>query len=89
MTVNLSLYNELPIGLRWPSGKFSTSEIKKFQALSPLPLKIRRIRFCQVFALVHIKSYVGGQTSYSWYGVEDWRGVPAQVSSSSSDRGSK
>ncbi|GBM78500.1 hypothetical protein AVEN_266025-1 [Araneus ventricosus] len=30
-----------------------------------------------------------GQTPSRWCGVEAWRGVPSQVSSSSSDRGSK
>ncbi|GBM40823.1 hypothetical protein AVEN_137326-1 [Araneus ventricosus] len=28
MTISLSFYNELPIGLRWPSGKHSALELK-------------------------------------------------------------
>ncbi|GBO31595.1 hypothetical protein AVEN_64599-1, partial [Araneus ventricosus] len=55
----------------------------RIQALNPIPLKIR----C-VLGLLHIKSYVGDHNSS--LGAEAWRrGMPAQVSSSSSDRGSK
>ncbi|GBO27163.1 hypothetical protein AVEN_16625-1 [Araneus ventricosus] len=62
---------------RWPSGKVSTSgpEVR-----NPIPLKIRR-----VWGLLHAKSYVVAR----WCGAEVWRGMPAQVSSSSSDRGAK
>ncbi|GBL95497.1 hypothetical protein AVEN_54105-1 [Araneus ventricosus] len=49
-----------------------------------MPLKIRR-----VLSLLHIKSCVRGQTSSRWCNAEVWRGVPAQVSSLSSDCGSK
>ncbi|GBN23758.1 hypothetical protein AVEN_25709-1 [Araneus ventricosus] len=40
-------------------------------------------------SLLHVKSYGGDQTSSRWCGAEVWRGVPAQVLSSSPDHGSK
>ncbi|GBO28066.1 hypothetical protein AVEN_37790-1, partial [Araneus ventricosus] len=54
---------------RWPSGKISDSEPAGFQARNPNPLKIPR-----VLGLLHVKSYVGGQTSSRWCGAETWRG---------------
>ncbi|GBN43514.1 hypothetical protein AVEN_9096-1 [Araneus ventricosus] len=42
-----------------------------------------------LLGLLHVKSYVGRQTPSRWCGAEVWRGMLAQVSSSSSDRGSK
>ncbi|GBL83416.1 hypothetical protein AVEN_110715-1 [Araneus ventricosus] len=69
---------------RWPNGKVSASESEGLQVRNPIPLKIR-----SVLGLLHDKSYVGGQTSYRWCGAEIWKGVKAQVSSSSSDRGPK
>ncbi|GBO08868.1 hypothetical protein AVEN_184268-1 [Araneus ventricosus] len=64
-------------GPRWPSGKISASgpeSTKEPACIGP----------------VHANSYVGDQTSSRWCGSEVWRvGVPALVSSSSSDRSSK
>ncbi|GBO41812.1 hypothetical protein AVEN_41427-1, partial [Araneus ventricosus] len=51
---------------RWPSGQVSAGG---FQVRNPIPLKIR----C-VLDLLHVKSYVGCQTSSRWCGAEVWRG---------------
>ncbi|GBM99564.1 hypothetical protein AVEN_214963-1, partial [Araneus ventricosus] len=42
-----------------------------------------------LWALMHVKAYVEGQASSRWCGAEVWKGAPAEVSSSSSDRGAK
>ncbi|GBM55174.1 hypothetical protein AVEN_182130-1 [Araneus ventricosus] len=40
-----------------------------FHARNPIPLKIRRL-----LGLLHLESYVGGQTSSWWRGAKVWRG---------------
>ncbi|GBM00488.1 hypothetical protein AVEN_111720-1 [Araneus ventricosus] len=60
------------IGNRWPrwrNGKDSALGSKGFQVRKLIPLKIRR-----VLGLLHVKSYVGGQMSSRWCGVEVWKG---------------
>ncbi|GBM18459.1 hypothetical protein AVEN_66819-1 [Araneus ventricosus] len=66
---------------RWPSGKVSTSGP---EGRNPIPLKIRR-----VWGLLHVKSYVVVKRPPVGVAWKFGEGVPAQVSSSSSDRGSK
>ncbi|GBN23231.1 hypothetical protein AVEN_97255-1 [Araneus ventricosus] len=63
-------------GSRWSSGKVSTSEPNGFQARNPIPLKILLNDVSRVSGLLH----ANGNSE---------RRVAAQVSSSSSDRGSK
>ncbi|GBL78800.1 hypothetical protein AVEN_65334-1 [Araneus ventricosus] len=67
-----------------PNGKLSTSELKGFQIRNPIPFKIRR-----VLGLLHVKSYVGVKGSPAGLLRKFREGVPAQASSSSSERGSK
>ncbi|GBO11827.1 hypothetical protein AVEN_224339-1 [Araneus ventricosus] len=62
--------------LRWPSGKV--------RLWGPIPLKI-----CRVWGLLHAKSYVLAKRPPVVVVLKFGEGVPAQVSSSSSDRGSK
>ncbi|GBO45458.1 hypothetical protein AVEN_171226-1 [Araneus ventricosus] len=70
-------------GPRWPRGKALTPGGS--QARNPLPLKTRR-----VWGLLHTKSYVVGKRPPVGVAQQfGWGGVPAQVASSSSDRGSK
>ncbi|GBM61719.1 hypothetical protein AVEN_120568-1 [Araneus ventricosus] len=66
---------------RWPSGKVGTGGS---QVRNPIPLKIRR-----VWGLLHAKSYVVAKRPPVGVARKFGEGVPAQVSSSSSDRGSK
>ncbi|GBM76813.1 hypothetical protein AVEN_122190-1 [Araneus ventricosus] len=54
------------------------------QARTPIPLKIRR-----VWGLLHAKSYVVAKRPPVGVAWKFGQGVPAQVSSSSSDRNSK
>ncbi|GBN65780.1 hypothetical protein AVEN_17838-1 [Araneus ventricosus] len=54
-----------------------------FQIRHPIPLKIRR-----VWGPLHAKSYVAAKRSPAAVARKFGEGVPAQVSSSSSDRGS-
>ncbi|GBL75060.1 hypothetical protein AVEN_243843-1 [Araneus ventricosus] len=75
----------------WLSGKASSSEPERswfesagrLQNRNPIPPKIRR-----VLDLLHVKTYVWGQTS-SVLCISLECVVPAQAPSSSSDRGSK
>ncbi|GBL83992.1 hypothetical protein AVEN_23495-1 [Araneus ventricosus] len=69
---------------RWPSGKVSALGTAGFQVRNPIPLKIRR-----VWGLLHVKSYVVVKRPPVGVAWNFGEGVPAQVSSSSSDRGSK
>ncbi|GBL89088.1 hypothetical protein AVEN_255225-1 [Araneus ventricosus] len=55
----------LQIRPRWPSDKVS--------ALGPEDSKFET-RFRRVLGLLHVKSYVGSQTSSRWRGAEVWRG---------------
>ncbi|GBM47865.1 hypothetical protein AVEN_91848-1 [Araneus ventricosus] len=57
---------------------------RRFQARNPIPLKIRR-----VWGLLHAKSYVVAKRPPVGVAWKFGEGVPAQVSSSSSDHGSK
>ncbi|GBM56675.1 hypothetical protein AVEN_154225-1 [Araneus ventricosus] len=66
---------------RWPSGKALTSGP---EGRNTIPLKIRR-----VWGLLHAKSYVVVKRPPVGVARKFGEGVPAQVSSSSSDRGSK
>ncbi|GBM93288.1 hypothetical protein AVEN_148510-1 [Araneus ventricosus] len=66
------------MGTRWPSGNVSGG----LQARNPIPPKIRR-----TYSLMHVKSYVGSQTSPAGVMRKFGKGVPAQASSPSSDRG--
>ncbi|GBM80282.1 hypothetical protein AVEN_114741-1 [Araneus ventricosus] len=68
----------------WPSGKVPVSEPGKSQVRNPIPLKIRRVS-----GLLQAKSYLGVKRPPSGVVRKLVEGVPAQVSSSSSDRGSK
>ncbi|GBM03722.1 hypothetical protein AVEN_134943-1 [Araneus ventricosus] len=70
-------------GPRWPSGKVSAlgPEGSRFE---PIPLKIRR-----VWGLLHVKSYVVAKRPPVGVAWKFGEGVPAQVSSSSSDSDSK
>ncbi|GBN90772.1 hypothetical protein AVEN_94199-1 [Araneus ventricosus] len=61
---------------RWPSGKV--------QVRNPIPLKIRR-----VWGLLRAKSYLVAKRPPVGAAWKFGEGVPAQVSSSSSDCGSK
>ncbi|GBL90991.1 hypothetical protein AVEN_184387-1 [Araneus ventricosus] len=70
-------------GPRWPSGKVSALG-PRFQVRNPIPLKIRR-----VWGLLHAKSYVVAKRPPVGVAWKFGEGVPAQVSSSSSDLGSK
>ncbi|GBM34897.1 hypothetical protein AVEN_41448-1 [Araneus ventricosus] len=66
---------------RWPSGKVGTGGS---QARNPIPSKIRL-----VWGLLHSKSYVVAKRPPAGVARKFGEGMPAQVSSSSSDRGSK
>ncbi|GBN25343.1 hypothetical protein AVEN_121215-1 [Araneus ventricosus] len=70
---------------RWPSGKAS--------ALRPDGSKFEtrfHWRFIVYWACCTLNHTQGSQTSFRWCGAEGLReGIPAQVWSSSSDRGSK
>ncbi|GBO37443.1 hypothetical protein AVEN_161633-1 [Araneus ventricosus] len=66
---------------RWPSGKVPTGDS---QVQNPIPLKIRR-----VWGLLHAKSYVVAKRPNVGVARKLAEEVPAQVSSSSSDGGSK
>ncbi|GBL90557.1 hypothetical protein AVEN_179468-1 [Araneus ventricosus] len=71
---------------RWPSCKVSALGPEGFQVRNPILLKIRH-----VLGLLHVKSYVREPSVLPlvWCGSSEKEGVPAQVSSSSSDQGSK
>ncbi|GBO04576.1 hypothetical protein AVEN_269662-1 [Araneus ventricosus] len=56
----------------------------RFQIRNPIPLKIRR-----VWGLLHVKSYVVRKRPLLGVAWKFGEGVPAQVSSSSSNLGSK
>ncbi|GBN46725.1 hypothetical protein AVEN_264906-1 [Araneus ventricosus] len=66
---------------RWPSGKVSTPGPV---VRDPIPLKIRRVS-----GLLHAKSYVAAKRPPVDVERKFGEGMPARVSSSSSDRGSK
>ncbi|GBO17944.1 hypothetical protein AVEN_136172-1 [Araneus ventricosus] len=67
-------------GPRWSSGVLASS----WRALGSKPDAIENP---PCIGPLLSKSYISGQTSFRWCGAEIWRGgVPAQVSSSSSDR---
>ncbi|GBL72126.1 hypothetical protein AVEN_115130-1 [Araneus ventricosus] len=66
---------------RWPSLGFGAGG---FHVRDPLPLKTRR-----VWGLVHVKSYIVVKRPPVGMAWKFGEGVPAQVSFSSSDRGSK
>ncbi|GBM92980.1 hypothetical protein AVEN_190073-1 [Araneus ventricosus] len=74
----LSTRSERP---RWPRGKVSTVGS---QAPNPIPPKIRH-----AWGLLHAKSYVVAKRPPVGVAWKFGEGVPAQVSSLSSDRGSK
>ncbi|GBM55721.1 hypothetical protein AVEN_196616-1 [Araneus ventricosus] len=59
-------------------------EAGRFQVRNPILLKIRR-----VWGLLHVKSYVEAKRPPVGVAWKFGEGVPVQVSSSSSDRGSK
>ncbi|GBM01308.1 hypothetical protein AVEN_170356-1 [Araneus ventricosus] len=69
---------------RWPSGKVSASGPESFHVGNPIPLNIRR-----VLGLFRAKSYVGVKRPPSGVALKFGEGVPAQVSSLPSDRGSQ
>ncbi|GBN40174.1 hypothetical protein AVEN_159704-1 [Araneus ventricosus] len=70
---------------RWPSGSVSAClGAGGFQVRNPIPLKIRR-----VWGLLYAKSYVVAKRPPVGVAWKLGEGVSAQVSSSSSDRGSK
>ncbi|GBN21589.1 hypothetical protein AVEN_112388-1 [Araneus ventricosus] len=66
---------------RWPNGRVLAWG---FQVRNTIPLKIRH-----VWDLLHVKSYVVAKRPPVGVEWELGEGVPAQVLSSSSDRGSK
>ncbi|GBM22913.1 hypothetical protein AVEN_136338-1 [Araneus ventricosus] len=82
VTTDESLSNnglKASVGPRWPI----VLGVEGFEVPNPIPLKIRH-----VLSLLHVKSYVGVQTSSHWSCAEVWRGE-SHVSFSLSDRGSK
>ncbi|GBN70335.1 hypothetical protein AVEN_217677-1 [Araneus ventricosus] len=66
---------------RWPSGKIPT---EASQVRNPIPPKVRR-----VWGLLHAKSYLVAKFPPVGVARKLGEGVPAQVSSLSSDGGSK
>ncbi|GBM53120.1 hypothetical protein AVEN_130773-1 [Araneus ventricosus] len=70
--------------LRCPSGKVSALGPEGFHVRNPVPLKIRR-----VWGLLHVKSYVVVKRPPVGVAWKFGEGVPVQVSSSSSECGSK
>ncbi|GBM36367.1 hypothetical protein AVEN_176062-1 [Araneus ventricosus] len=74
------LSEQLPVEIRptsievaWPvTAGLGVRVIKaeRFHVRNPIPLKIRR-----VLGLLHVKSYVGGKTSFRWCGAEVWKGA--------------
>ncbi|GBM20786.1 hypothetical protein AVEN_108239-1 [Araneus ventricosus] len=66
---------------RWPSGNVWTGGS---QVRNPIPLKIRR-----VWGLLHAKSYVVAKRPPVGVARKFGEGMPAQASSSPSERGSK
>ncbi|GBM79985.1 hypothetical protein AVEN_47453-1 [Araneus ventricosus] len=87
-TLTFSLLNhfwvDLDVWPRWPSGKVLALWPESFQVRNTIPLKIRR-----VWGLLHAKSYVVAKRPPVGVAWKFGEGVPAQVSSLSSDRGSK
>ncbi|GBM20848.1 hypothetical protein AVEN_224099-1 [Araneus ventricosus] len=70
--------------MRWPSGKVSAlgTEGSRFET------RFHR-RSAVYWAYSKLTQGLGDQTSSRWCDGEAWNGVPAQVSSSSSDQSSK
>ncbi|GBN99360.1 hypothetical protein AVEN_237988-1 [Araneus ventricosus] len=62
----LCLWRALPVSINDLGGRVGV--VVRFQVRNPIPLKIRRVS-----GSLHVKSYVGGQTSSRWCGAALWR----------------